>query len=54
MRSKPQQVCLSPKRAMGRSLPRVYRAHCHLNVIVSGDILQRKEPHLLSGLGQKL
>ena len=35
------------------SLPRVYVAHRGLNVIVSGDILQRKGVGVLSGLGQK-
>ena len=35
------------------SLPRVYVAHRGLNVIVSGDILQRKRIGVFSGFGQK-
>ena len=37
-----------------RGLSRVYGAHRGLNVIVSGDILQRNGVRVLSGLGQKV
>jgi hypothetical protein len=36
-----------------RNLPRVYMARGGLNVIVSGDILQRKGILVLYGPGQK-
>ena len=48
--------CKSASRAnslMYCSLLRVYVTHHGLNVIVSGDILQRKGIRILSGLGQK-
>ena len=39
--------------ACGPQVSRVYVAHSGLNVIVSGDVLQRKGVWVLFGLGQK-
>ena len=52
----PLQVRQSRKQLVDRNLPRVYMARGGLNVIVSGDILQRKGLGgcvILSGLSQK-
>ena len=47
------QVRQSRKQLVDRNLPRVYMARGGLNVIVSGDILQREGIRVLSGPAQK-
>ena len=49
----PPQLRQSRKQLLDRSLAWVYIAHGGLNVIVSGDMLQRKRVRVLSSLGQK-